>query len=101
MNWHILLGLFNDWTLPRFMHALMSHVGGQTHAEFTKQHCAWQQGYFETRVRSVKQLDYIARYVIDNPIRKGLVDDARQWDASSLKYPTSITMSWPWKLEKD
>ena len=100
-HWHALLGLLNAWTLPRLMHALMSHIGGQTHRWFTSQNCAWQEGYFETRIRSVKQLDFIARYILENPVRKGLVHNAEEWDASSLKYARLITNSWPWRLEKD
>jgi REP element-mobilizing transposase RayT len=31
-HWHALFALREPWTLPKFMHHMMSHVGGKTSA---------------------------------------------------------------------
>ena len=73
-HWHGLFGLTEEWTLPRFMHAFMSYVGGRT-AQLLQAHgCHWQDGYYETRIRSAKQFAYVNDYIVWNPVRKGLVD---------------------------
>jgi REP element-mobilizing transposase RayT len=35
-HWHALIGLREPWTLPKFMHSFMSHVGAKTSAHLTK-----------------------------------------------------------------
>src|SRR4029078_10022488 len=45
-HWHALIGLREPWTLPKFMHACMSHIGAETCALLTKHHTAWQDGYY-------------------------------------------------------
>lgn len=100
-HWHAVFGLLGDWTLPRFMHAFMSYVAGKAHAALTKAGCEWQKGYYDTRVRSSKQLNFVTRYILSNPVRKGLTDRIEDWDASSAKCPELVTDPWPWVLEKD
>ena len=34
----------------------------------------WQSGYYEHRLRDMEDLAKQARYLVDNPVRKGLVD---------------------------
>ena len=39
----------------------------------------WQRDFFERRLRSDESLDEKARYIRDNPVRKGLVAEAKLW----------------------
>jgi len=39
----------------------------------------WQQGYFDHRLRSSDALREKAAYIRENPVRAGLVDDAKAW----------------------
>jgi len=100
-HWHGLFGLLEEWTLPRFMHAFMSYVGGRTAHLLQAQGCHWQDGYYETRIRSAKQFEYVRGYIAWNPVRKGLVDTPEQWDASSLQEPALVSDFWPWGFEQD
>jgi REP element-mobilizing transposase RayT len=50
-HWHVLLALREPWTLPRFMHSLMSHVAAKTCTSLCSGGSAWQDTYYETRVK--------------------------------------------------
>jgi putative transposase len=39
----------------------------------------WQPRYFDHIVRSEESLIAIAEYIVNNPVRKGLVDRAEDW----------------------
>ena len=82
-HWHALLGLREPWTLPKFMHAFMSHVGARTSAHLTKHETGWQDGYYETLLKTARQFTYVAIYVEENPVKKGLVTTPEEWEESS------------------
>jgi REP element-mobilizing transposase RayT len=98
-HWHALLALCEGWTLPRFMHALMSFVGGETSALLSSKATEWQDGYYETRVKTAIQFEFITHYIEENPVAKGLVDRPEDWEASSASRPDLITQPWPWILD--
>ncbi len=47
---------------------------------------AWQQGYWERVLRSDENTNTIVRYVLDNPVRAGLVAKAEDYPFSGAKY---------------
>jgi len=98
--WHALIGLLEGWTLPRLMHSVMSFVGAKTRAAFVAHGCEWQDGYYETWIRSGKQFDYVAHYIAGNPVRKQLVERPELWDATSLHTPDLVTEPWPCEFER-
>ena len=94
-HWHALLGLREPWTLPRFMHAFMSHVGARTSAHLTKHETGWQDGYYETLIKTARQFTYVAIYIEDNPAKKSLVTTPEEWEESSASRKDLITDPWP------
>ena len=40
---------------------------------------AWQQDFFDHRPRHARALDEKAKYILENPVRKGLVKDVEEW----------------------
>jgi len=48
----------------------------------------WQEGYYERVLRSDDATNVVVRYVLDNPVRAGLV-------ARAEDYPHSGAMFWP------
>jgi REP element-mobilizing transposase RayT len=69
-HWHVLFALCKPWTLPRFMHAFMSFVAAKTSALLKSHQTSWQDGYYDTRVKTPKQLEFIAGYIEQNPVAK-------------------------------
>ncbi len=68
-HWHALLGLREPWTLPKFMHSFMSHVGAKTTVYLAKHETAWQDGYYETliKTKTARQFSYVAIYLVTDP----------------------------------
>jgi putative transposase len=46
----------------------------------------WQEGYYERVLRSDEATDVVVRYVLDNPVRAGLVMRAEDYPFSGAKY---------------
>jgi putative transposase len=44
-------------------------------------HCGitWQENFFEHRLRKEESLDQKGQYLINNPVRAGLVADSMEW----------------------
>jgi REP element-mobilizing transposase RayT len=98
-HWHALFALREPWTLPKFMHALMSYVAGKTSALLRTNKASWQDGYYDTLVKTPKQFEFVTYYIERNPVVKGLVDSSDQWDASSATRMDLVTDPWPWLLD--
>jgi putative transposase len=94
-HWHALLALRDKWTLPRFMHDLMSFIGAKTSSLLQLHHTSWQDGYYDTRVKTAKQFSYVAAYIEQNPVTKGLVESPEEWGATSARRTDLITDPWP------
>ena len=94
-HWHALFALREPWPLPKFMHDLMSYVGRKTSRLLSTHDTAWQDGYYDTHVKTAKQFEYVAYYIEQNPVVKGLVDSPEQWDASSASCKDLVTDPWP------
>ena len=99
-HWHALLALRQTWILPQFMHHMMSYVGGKTNALLTSHKTSWQDGYYDTRVKTAKQFEFVSQYIEHNPVVKGLVNKADEWDASSARRTELVTAPWPWLLDE-
>jgi REP element-mobilizing transposase RayT len=93
---HALFLLIAPWTLPRFMQATMSFVGGKTARLLTEHHTGWQDGYYETHIKTAKQFSYVADYIEQNPVANGLVESPEQWIAGSAHRQDLVTDPWPY-----
>jgi len=100
-HWHGLFALRKPWTLPEFMHHTMSYVGGRTSAVLTIQRTSWQDGYYDTRIKTAKQFAFVTYYIEQNPVVKGLVERPDEWVASSANQKELVTDPWPWLLDEE
>jgi REP-associated tyrosine transposase len=100
-HWHALIGLREPWTLPKFMHSFMSRVAAKTSVHLTKHETAWQDGYYETLIKTARQFTYVAIYIEANPVKKGLVSKSHEWEESSLKRKDLVTDPWPWVFDRE
>jgi REP element-mobilizing transposase RayT len=98
-HWHVLFALIEPWTLPKFMHHIMSFVGGKTVNQLQSHGTSWQDGYYDTLVKTAKQFEFVTSYIEQNPVTKGLVLQPEQWDASSATRTDLVTEPWPWFLD--
>src|SRR5919198_5808763 len=57
-HWHALFALRPPWTLPKFMHDMMSYVAGKTVVVLQRHQTSWQDSYYDTRVKTAKQFEF-------------------------------------------
>jgi putative transposase len=81
-KWWVRLAL----VMPDHMHLLVNcpeNLAGAVRAwkHWTARHlgAAWQRDFFEHRLRREESLREKAAYILRNPVRAGLVGDARDW----------------------
>jgi putative transposase len=55
----------------------------------------WQGGFFEHRLRSTKSANEKWHYILNNPVRKGLVSDSKDWPYIWLPSQTNVKII-PW-----
>ena len=83
---HVVVAL-NRLPPGRFVQAAKSIV--TRNLRYTGEHTAvWQRGYYDHVIRRRDGLFRSIRYVLLNPVRKGLVDNWREW-------PYSGSCQWP------
>lgn len=80
------------------MHAFMSFIGGKTASALTAAKTQWQDGYYETHVKTANQFHFVSNYILANPVKE-FVSAPEEWDASSLKTPGAVTEPWPFLLD--
>ena len=83
------------------MHAMMSFIGAKTSVLLKSQGTSWQDGFYDTRVKTSKQFTFVANYIEQNPFAKGLVENAEDWETSSAKRTDLVTDPWPWLLDEE
>jgi len=80
---HWLVELHNG-DLPRLMQVIKSRSARLINQARGRSEPVWQKGYFDRALRRDEDLKIMARYIIANPLRAGLVDhigDYPLWDA--------------------
>ena len=82
---HWLFQLGPGMTLPRLIQTLKANCARRINERGNKRgHRIWQAGYHDRAIRSEEELSEIARYIVANPLRAGLVRSVRDyalWDA--------------------
>jgi hypothetical protein len=46
---------------------------------------SWQDGYYDTRVKTAKQFRFVTYYIEQNPVVKGLVEKPDEWGCEQRK----------------
>ena len=74
--------------MPDHIHALLAFPATESMGETIRQWKSyairrlavrWQRGFFDHRLRNDEQWQLKAKYIRENPVRKGLVADAAPW----------------------
>jgi len=108
-HWHALFACGNlggqpgQDSLPRVMHSLGTTIGVGTCSVFAQHGVGWENGYHDTRIRSLRQFGFVVNYIEQNPVKRQLVRRPEEWPWSSAGAPfrNILTRPWPWRFEKD
>ena len=74
--------------LPEIMKAIKGASAHAINRRINQKRSIWQQESFDHVLRSSESLDQKVRYILENPIRRGLVKDQRQYPW--IWYPGTI-----------
>ena len=76
---HAVIQLGQGQTLPKVMQSLKSFTARQINKLLGERGTVWQDGYYDHGIRKDESLDEIIRYCYENPVRWGLVEQARDY----------------------
>jgi len=86
-HFHVLLQLGDVDDLSRLVNRLKSRIGREVNRHLHRAGPVWQCGFHEHLLRKEEDLRNVARYVVMNPLRAGLVrrvSEYPHWDAAWL-----------------
>jgi REP element-mobilizing transposase RayT len=69
-----------DTTLSRLMHSLKSYTSNEINKALGRRGQVWERQYYERGIRNEESLMEVVKYCLENPVRKGLVNDFRKYD---------------------
>lgn len=75
-----------DSTLSKLIHSLKSYSANEINKSIKRKGPVWDRGYFERGIRNEKSLIEIIKYCLHNPIRKGMVEDFKDYPFWYCKY---------------
>ena len=75
-----------DYSLSKIMHNIKRNSAKQANQILGRTGIFWQHESYDHVVRDSVELERIIKYVLNNPVKAGLVDDWTQWKWSYCKY---------------
>ena len=87
-HFHAIVSLPDEEDLPKIMHSLKSYTAHAINDARGAKGKVWQDVYYGYALRNLEDARKKARYVLGNPIRKGLVEEfgSYQWSSGNGKY---------------
>jgi len=61
--------------LPRLMHSFKSYTANKINSALERRGPVWQRHYHDHAIRKEEDLNEVILYVLNNPVRAGLVED--------------------------
>ncbi len=87
---HVLLTPKTDGTIERAAQLIKGGFSHQARSVGLTLNAIWQPRYHDCRIRDSNEYAEIARYIRENPVRKGLVTAAAEWPYSSAAKRASL-----------
>lgn len=83
---HAIIQLRTQHTLPGIMHTLKRFTAREINILFKQEGTFWQEGYHDSGIRGDTALNEMIRYCYENPVRKGLVETAKDYPYWRCKF---------------
>lgn len=75
---HIIAELKKD-SLAGLMHSFKSYTANEINKSLGEKGNVWERQYYESVIRDEASLLRVVKYCLENPVRKGLVEDFRDY----------------------
>ena len=104
-HFHALVaGRSEDCLLRPYLNRCKQHTGYEWKHRRQHRTRLWQEGYYDRILRDKDPNEGVVRYILENPVRAGLVDDVREYPLVgaadySIDELLETAVSWrpPWK----
>ena len=83
---HAIVQLRKQYTLPSIMHTLKRYTTKEINKLIKQEGTVWQEGYHDSGIRGDTALNEMIRYCYENPVRKGLVETAKDYPYWRCKF---------------
>lgn len=83
---HWLFALTGTLALDAVMQSVKGFSAQQINARLGRHGPVWQEGYFDRALRAEEDIKQVARYIVANPLRAGLVTSCRDWPLWDAKW---------------
>ena len=83
---HAIIQLRPQHTLPSIMHTLKRFTARRINKLLKQEGVFWQEGYHDSGIRGDAALNKMIRYCYENPVRKGLVETAKDYPYWRCKF---------------
>ena len=83
---HAVIQLGQDQTLPKVMGSLKTFTARQINEQRSERSTVWREGYHDHGIRKDESLNDIIRYCYENPVRKDLVKQAKDYPYWQCKF---------------
>lgn len=102
-HWHALLATRQGKPISEVMKSLNHWISRRTQAALRAQGCQWQEGFYDIRMRSLKQFQFVRNYIEANPVRAELTEDKKEWRWSTAngEWNKHVADHWPIEFEKE
>lgn len=83
---HAIIDVFDGHPLDKIVHSWKSFTAFKANTLIGREGRFWYPDYFDRYIRDEKHLEIAVTYIEHNPVKAGLISDARTWPYSSLSY---------------
>ncbi len=87
---HILMEVKEGWTLSEIMHGWRSYTAKTANKILERTGDFWQKEYLDRFIRNEEHYKNVVEYINNNPVKAGLVTDAKMWKWCSF-YMVNVT----------
>ena len=74
------------YSLTKILQSLKRHTARQSNLILGRSGAFWQDESYDHIIRNQAELERVIEYVLDNPVKAGLVDDWKKWKWLYCKY---------------
>ncbi len=102
-HWHLMFHSGESDDVGLFMRKACHWISRKTGDGLRAGGVEWQDGFHETRIRTLRQFQYVRHYIEENPVRKEWVSAAIEWPWSSAhpEYRGIVPPTWPFQFEEE
>ena len=102
-HWHLLFRTQDGQDVSEFMRHAGHWISRKTGVHWAASTCHWQEGFRDTRIRSLKQFQFVRQYIEENPVRKQLAlsPSGWSWSTANERYKALVPATWPVEFEQE